>query len=73
MSDTGPGLHADQLERVFDAFYTTKRDGMGIGLALSRSIAEAHGGKLWASSPRGEGARFHLRLPTVVKETLEDA
>ena len=74
VSDTGPGLQADQLERVFDAFYTTKRDGMGIGLALSRSIAEAHGGKLWATSPRGEGARFHLRLPTIVaKAVLEDA
>ena len=71
VGDTGPGLRADQCERVFDAFYTTKKDGMGIGLALSRSIAEAHGGSLTASSRRGEGASFHLRLPAVVdQETI---
>ena len=62
VADTGPGIAAEELERVFDAFFTTKPDGIGIGLALSRSIAEAHGGTLQAASA-GRGAVFSLRLP----------
>jgi len=63
--DTGPGIAADALEKVFDPFFTTKADGIGIGLALSRSIVDAHGGRLWTDLPadgRG-GAVFHLTLP----------
>jgi signal transduction histidine kinase len=59
--DTGPGL-ADP-DQVFDRFYTTKPDGLGMGLAISRAIVEAHGGKLWAASPPGRGAEFTFTLP----------
>ncbi|HKC45744.1 MAG TPA: PAS domain S-box protein [Burkholderiales bacterium] len=65
VEDTGPGLAAEALERVFEPFYTTKPDGIGIGLALSRSIVDAHGGRLWATAAPGRGATFHLVLPIV--------
>jgi two-component system sensor kinase FixL len=61
--DTGPGLNEDQIKHIFDAFFTTKKNGMGMGLAISRSIIEAHGGRLWADSGHGKGARFHFDLP----------
>jgi C4-dicarboxylate-specific signal transduction histidine kinase len=63
VADTGPGLAPEALERVFEPFYTTKADGIGIGLALSRSIVDAHGGRLWATAAPGGGATFHLSLP----------
>jgi C4-dicarboxylate-specific signal transduction histidine kinase len=63
VQDRGIGLHADQADRLFEAFYTTKPHGMGLGLAISRSIIEAHGGRLWAESNRGSGATFSFRLP----------
>ena len=65
VQDHGIGLHPGQAERLFEAFYTTKLHGMGLGLAISRSIIEAHGGRLWAESNRGSGANFSFRLPTV--------
>lgn len=61
--DTGPGLDAKTLQRIFEPFYTTKTEGLGMGLAISRSIIEAHGGKLWADAPEGGGATFHFTLP----------
>jgi two-component system sensor kinase FixL len=64
VADTGPGLAEDRIDKVFEPFYTTKRDGLGIGLALSRSIIDAHGGRLWASAGR-IGACFHLTLPSI--------
>ena len=64
VSDTGQGLDAAQIERVFDAFYTTKTDGMGMGLAISRTIIESHGGRLWASANSPKGAVFQFSLPT---------
>ena len=59
--DNGPGV--DDPERIFDAFMTTKEKGMGIGLAVSRSIVEAHGGRLWAENHRAGGAIFNVALP----------
>jgi C4-dicarboxylate-specific signal transduction histidine kinase len=62
--DAGVGLEGIALDRLFDAFYTTKPDGMGIGLAVSRTIIESHGGQLWASPNVPKGAVFQFRLPT---------
>jgi PAS domain S-box-containing protein len=61
--DTGPGLDAATLEKVFESFYTTKSSGLGMGLSICRSIIEAHGGRLWASSNKGRGATFRFTLP----------
>jgi two-component system, LuxR family, sensor kinase FixL len=63
VQDTGPGLGPEQLERLFQSFYTTKPDGIGMGLAISRSIAEAHGGQLSAAPYRPHGAVFRFTLP----------
>jgi signal transduction histidine kinase len=63
VEDSGEGLDGDTLQHVFDAFYTTKRGGIGMGLAVSRSIIEAHGGRLWASPNEPRGALFQLTLP----------
>jgi C4-dicarboxylate-specific signal transduction histidine kinase len=65
VEDTGEGLDSETLQNVFDAFYTTKREGIGMGLAVSRSIIEAHGGRLWASLNEPRGALFQLTLPAV--------
>jgi two-component system sensor kinase FixL len=73
VEDTGPGLAPEALERVFEPFYTTKPDGIGIGLALSRSIVDAHGGRLWATAASGCGATFHLVLPVIPGEKAADA
>ena len=67
VSDTGTGVSNADLDRIFDAFYSTKANGLGIGLAISRSIIEAHGGRIWAESNPGQGAAFHFALP-VMKE-----
>ena len=66
--DCGPGLPADQPQRVFDRFFSTKPEGMGIGLVIARSIVDAHGGTLSAENAEGGGAQFLLRLPAS-KET----
>ena len=68
VQDTGPGLDPEKLDRLFQSFYTTKPDGIGMGLAISRSIAEAHGGRLSAAPNNPRGAVFRLTLP--VEETL---
>jgi len=61
--DTGHGIPADHLPKVFDAFFTTKEQGVGLGLAVSRSIVEAHAGRIWAEDLAGRGATFRLALP----------
>jgi signal transduction histidine kinase len=62
--DSGTGLDPQHLEQAFEAFYTTKAEGVGMGLSISRSIIEAHGGRLWASGNIGPGASFQFTLPT---------
>lgn len=61
--DRGIGLGRDTLEKIFEPFYTTKRDGLGMGLSISRSIIEAHGGRLWAENNPDRGATFYFTLP----------
>jgi signal transduction histidine kinase len=61
--DRGPGIPADELERVFTPFFTTKEHGLGLGLPICRSIVTVHGGRLWASNNEEHGATFHLMLP----------
>jgi signal transduction histidine kinase len=61
--DSGPGLNAESLERLFDPFYTTKPSGMGMGLSICRSIVEVHGGRIWATANVPQGASFHFSLP----------
>ena len=63
VSDRGKGLDKNELEQVFNAFFSTKQEGMGMGLPISRSIVEAHGGKLWSKSNTGPGATFRFTIP----------
>ena len=63
MSDSGHGIDPQNLERLFDAFYTTKAQGMGVGLSISRSIIESHKGRLWATANDGPGATFSFSIP----------
>ena len=63
ISDTGIGLPAESSERMFEAFHTTKPQGTGMGLAITRSIVESHGGRIWATANQGAGATFHFTIP----------
>jgi PAS domain S-box-containing protein len=71
VSDTGPGLSQTSLERIFEAFYTTKSEGLGMGLSICRSIIEAHGGRLWAAPNKPQGALFSVTLP-IGEKSLEN-
>jgi signal transduction histidine kinase len=70
VSDTGAGLPSQQADQIFNAFFTTKPHGTGMGLRISRSIVESHGGRLWAADNSPSGASFHFALPTKI-ETKE--
>jgi two-component system sensor kinase FixL len=77
VADTGPGIAPEVLERLFQPFMTTKPQGMGVGLSISRSIIEAHGGRIWAEANPGGGALFRFTLPPAEslageKETIDD-
>ena len=65
VEDTGVGLQELQADRLFEPFYSTKPGGLGMGLSISRSIVESHGGRLWATANPEHGATFHLALPGV--------
>jgi PAS domain S-box-containing protein len=69
VSDTGVGLPMEKMDQIFSVFFTTKPQGSGMGLAISRSIVESHGGRLWASANSGVGATFHFTLPIQVTES----
>jgi signal transduction histidine kinase len=63
VEDTGKGLGAGAVDRIFDPMYTTKAHGMGMGLSICRSIIEAHEGKIWVTTNKGRGAIFHFTVP----------
>jgi signal transduction histidine kinase len=69
VKDTGPGLPVGKADQIFDAFFTTKHQGSGMGLAISKSIVESHGGRIWANGNDGRGATFHFTLPAAHAET----
>jgi len=69
VSDTGVGLPTEKMDQIFSAFFTTKPQGSGMGLSISRSTVESHGGRLWATANDGRGATFHFTLPTHMTET----
>jgi PAS domain S-box-containing protein len=69
VSDTGVGLPAESVDRMFDAFVTTKPHGSGMGLSISRTIIESHGGRIWATGNDGRGATFHFSLPIAAEAT----
>jgi PAS domain S-box-containing protein len=68
VEDSGVGLDAEKIARIFDPFFTTKSNGMGMGLAICRSIVQHHGGRLWATANEGFGASFHFTLPEHQRE-----
>jgi signal transduction histidine kinase len=68
VEDSGVGIEGADLDQVFHAFYTTKPDGLGMGLAIARSIVEAHGGQLEAKNNPQGGATFSFTLPAIEKE-----
>jgi len=63
VSDSGDGIQPDHIEKIFEPFFTTKPRGTGLGLSLSRTIVDEHGGRLWASAREGGGTTFHLHMP----------
>jgi two-component system sensor kinase FixL len=72
VADSGPGISPDVIERLFQPFFTTKSQGMGVGLSISRTIVEAHGGRIWVESNDRGGATFRFTLRAVRPEDLGD-
>ena len=70
VSDTGPGIRPDIAERLFQPFLTSKSQGLGVGLSISRTIIEAHGGRIWAEAAPGGGTVFSFTLPAATKGDL---
>jgi signal transduction histidine kinase len=68
VQDTGSGIDPKNIDRIFEALFTTKSRGMGMGLSICRSIIEAHGGRLWASAGVPFGSIFHIRLPRTASQ-----
>jgi two-component system sensor kinase FixL len=73
VADTGQGIATEMMAQLFQPFVTTKRQGMGVGLSISRTIIESHGGRIWADSNPGGGTIFSFTLRTVNKEEISDA
>jgi signal transduction histidine kinase len=73
VTDSGSGVEPHAADYVFDEFFTTKADGLGLGLSISRSIVEAHGGRLWVTANPNRGAAFHFTLPLDAAESGADA
>jgi signal transduction histidine kinase len=67
VSDSGNGVDPQDMERIFNAFYTTKSAGMGVGLSISRSIIERHDGALWATANEGPGTTFQFSIPALAE------
>src|SRR5215204_3667356 len=72
VADSGPGIGEEIRSQLFQPFITTKRHGMGIGLSISRTIIEAHGGQIWVEDTPGGGTTFRFTLRAVTKEEIED-
>jgi C4-dicarboxylate-specific signal transduction histidine kinase len=72
VADTGTGLDPTKADHIFDAFFTTKPEGIGMGLSICRSIVEAHGGRLWASSNSPRGSTFQFTMPAAANDTAND-
>ncbi len=68
VEDSGTGLDPNTMSRIFEPFYTTKSSGMGMGLSISRSIVQDHGGRLWTTANDGPGTSFHFTLPKYDEE-----
>jgi len=69
VEDAGVGIDAANVDQLFDAFFTTKPGGMGMGLSISRSIIQGHGGQLWATRNPAHGTAFHFSLPSMTMIT----
>jgi two-component system sensor kinase FixL len=72
VADTGSGVAPEQVEQLFKPFHTTKAQGMGVGLSISRTIVEAHGGRIWAEPNPGGGTIFHFTMHGVLADELVD-